>query len=76
MRPFVTRALETLYKLSSSEMIQESDHMPNRQPQAMNHGPRVSHFFMPFCFSMVCLPILPSNPIVHVSLSLLLNVVN
>ncbi|KAL0388142.1 UNVERIFIED_CONTAM: DNA replication complex GINS protein PSF2 [Sesamum radiatum] len=41
VRPFVTRALETFYKLSSSEMIQESDHIPNRQPQATNRGPRV-----------------------------------
>ncbi|KAG8369758.1 hypothetical protein BUALT_Bualt14G0047000 [Buddleja alternifolia] len=40
VRPFVTKALETFYKLSSSEMIQESDHISNRQPQAANRGPR------------------------------------
>ncbi|XP_057789126.1 DNA replication complex GINS protein PSF2 [Salvia miltiorrhiza] len=39
VRPFVTRALETFYKLGSSDMIQESDHAPNRQ-QATNRGPR------------------------------------
>ncbi|CAI9768309.1 unnamed protein product [Fraxinus pennsylvanica] len=40
VRPFVTRALETFYKLSSPEMIQESDHLSNRQPQVTNRGPR------------------------------------
>ncbi|KAG6404447.1 hypothetical protein SASPL_136695 [Salvia splendens] len=39
VRPFVTRALETFYKLSSSDMIQETDHAPNRQ-QTANRGPR------------------------------------
>ncbi|KAK6154994.1 hypothetical protein DH2020_009242 [Rehmannia glutinosa] len=42
VRPFITRALETFYKLSSSEMIQDSDHVPNRQAQATNRGPRFS----------------------------------
>lgn len=49
VRPFVTKALETFYKLSSSDMIQESDHVPNRQPQATNRGPRVSHLL---CFAL------------------------
>ncbi|XP_073021665.1 DNA replication complex GINS protein PSF2 [Primulina huaijiensis] len=40
VRPFVTKALETFHKLSSSEMIQETDHISNRQPQATNRGPR------------------------------------
>ncbi|GER42721.1 heat shock protein 90, partial [Striga asiatica] len=31
MRPFIT----------SSEMMEKSDDVPNRQPQATNHGPRV-----------------------------------
>ncbi|XP_047956334.1 DNA replication complex GINS protein PSF2-like [Salvia hispanica] len=39
VRPFVTRALETFYKLSSSDMIQETDNAPNRQ-QTANRGPR------------------------------------
>lgn len=43
VRPFVTRALGTFYKLGSSDMIQETDHTSNRQPQATNRGPRVSH---------------------------------
>lgn len=42
VRPFVTRALETFYKLGSSDMIKESNQAPNRQPQATNRGPRVS----------------------------------
>lgn len=42
VRPFVTKALETFHKLSSSEMIQETDHISNRQNQATNRGPRVS----------------------------------
>lgn len=45
VRPFVTRALETFYKLSSSDMIQETDNAPNRQ-QTANRGPRVSYMFM------------------------------
>ncbi|KAL6524724.1 hypothetical protein OROHE_016006 [Orobanche hederae] len=40
VRPFITRALETFYKLNSSEMIQESANVPNRHPQATNRGPR------------------------------------
>ncbi|KAL8464599.1 hypothetical protein ACS0TY_034199 [Phlomoides rotata] len=40
VRPFVTRALETFYKLGSSDMIKESDQAPNRQPQTTNRGPR------------------------------------
>ncbi|KAL8463099.1 hypothetical protein ACS0TY_033114 [Phlomoides rotata] len=40
IRPFVTRALETFYKLGSSDMIKESDQAPNRQPQTTNRGPR------------------------------------
>ncbi|KAL1542203.1 DNA replication complex GINS protein PSF2 [Salvia divinorum] len=39
VRPFVTRALETFYKLGSSDMIQETDHAPNRQ-QTADRGPR------------------------------------
>lgn len=46
VRPFVTRALETFYKLGSSDMIQESDHAPNRQQQVINRGPRVSYISM------------------------------
>lgn len=47
VRPFVTRALETFYKLGSSDMIQETDHAPNRQQQpAANRGPRVSYIFI------------------------------
>ncbi|KAL6526808.1 hypothetical protein OROGR_015898 [Orobanche gracilis] len=40
VRPFITKALGTFYKLNSSEMIQESANVPNRQPQATNRGPR------------------------------------
>ncbi|GER31649.1 heat shock protein 90, partial [Striga asiatica] len=32
-------AHDTFYKLSSSEMMEVSDDVPNRQPQATNHGP-------------------------------------
>lgn len=42
VRPFVTRALQTFYKLSSPDMIQDSDSVSNRQPQTANRGPRVS----------------------------------
>ncbi|KAL3521102.1 hypothetical protein ACH5RR_019251 [Cinchona calisaya] len=40
VRPFVTRALETFYKLSSPDMIQDSDSVQNRQHQTVNRGPR------------------------------------
>ncbi|GER42909.1 chloroplast lipocalin, partial [Striga asiatica] len=40
MQPFITRAHETLYKLSRSEMMQELDDVSNRQSQATNRGPR------------------------------------
>lgn len=40
VRPFVTRALQTFYKLSSPEMIQDSDGISNRQPQTTDRGPR------------------------------------
>ncbi|CAA2998716.1 DNA replication complex GINS PSF2 [Olea europaea subsp. europaea] len=46
VRPFVTRALETFYKLSGPEMIQESDQLSNRQPQVTNRGPRISYSFL------------------------------
>ncbi|KAK6117912.1 hypothetical protein DH2020_048349 [Rehmannia glutinosa] len=46
VRPFITRALETFYKLSSSEMIQDSDHVPNRQAQPTNRGPRCKYIFI------------------------------
>ncbi|GER46624.1 pyrroline-5-carboxylate reductase [Striga asiatica] len=41
MQPFITRAHETLYKLSRSEMMQELDDVSNRQSQATNRGPRI-----------------------------------
>lgn len=44
VRPFVTSALQTFYKLSSPEMIQDSDSILNRQPQTTDRGPRVSIF--------------------------------
>lgn len=40
IRPFVTRALQTFYKLSSPEMIHDADNMPGRPPQTTNRGPR------------------------------------
>lgn len=50
VRPFVTRALGTFYKLGSSDMIQETENTSNRQPQATNRGPRVSYLVC-FMFS-------------------------
>lgn len=44
VRPFVTSAMQTFYKLSSPEMIQDSDSISNRQPQTTDRGPRVSTF--------------------------------
>ncbi|GFQ01975.1 DNA replication complex gins protein psf2 [Phtheirospermum japonicum] len=38
VRPFITRALETFYKLNSSEIMQESDNVSNRLPQANHRG--------------------------------------
>ncbi|KAL3650147.1 DNA replication complex GINS protein PSF2 [Castilleja foliolosa] len=38
VRPFITSALETFYKLNSSEIMQESDNVSNRQPQATHRA--------------------------------------
>ncbi|KAL3652125.1 hypothetical protein CASFOL_001806 [Castilleja foliolosa] len=38
VRPFITRALETFYKLNSSEIMQESDNVSNRHPQATHRA--------------------------------------
>ncbi|KAK6145352.1 hypothetical protein DH2020_022172 [Rehmannia glutinosa] len=51
VRPFITRALETFYKLSSSEMIQDSDHVPNRPAQPTNRGPRLLEYLLLLIFS-------------------------
>ncbi|KAI5670678.1 hypothetical protein M9H77_11042 [Catharanthus roseus] len=42
VRPFVTRALQTFYKLSSPEMIQDSGSVSDRQPQTTDRGPRLA----------------------------------
>ncbi|CAI9092397.1 OLC1v1027625C2 [Oldenlandia corymbosa var. corymbosa] len=40
VRPFVTRSLQTFYKLGSPDMIQDRDDSSSRQPQTTNRGPR------------------------------------
>ncbi|KAI8006052.1 DNA replication complex GINS protein PSF2 [Camellia lanceoleosa] len=40
VRPFVVRALQTLYKLDSPEIIQELDLRANRRFLTANHGPK------------------------------------
>lgn len=60
VRPFVTRALQTFYKLSSPEMIQDSGSVSDRQPQTTDRGPRVSilfHFLLLLHFWFVQLSI-------------------
>ncbi|CAH9104225.1 unnamed protein product [Cuscuta epithymum] len=42
VRPFVTRALEMFHKLSSPDLISESDAVPNRQRRPMNAPTRVT----------------------------------
>nr|GME16507.1 DNA replication complex GINS protein PSF2 [Ipomoea batatas] len=57
VRPFVTTALQTFYKLSSPELIQESNGVPSRQRQPIN-APTVSTFSVLYRFLFFSCPLI------------------